>query len=49
MHRPETWPDFHISDSDWNQRGSGFDFSLQWYDTENKLNCVDEKLLKYYF
>lgn len=34
MHRPETWPDFHISDSDWNQRGSGFDFSLQWYDTE---------------
>jgi len=34
MHRPETWPDFHISDSDWIKTGNGFDFILQWYDTE---------------
>ena len=28
MHRPETWPDFHISDSDWIKTGNGFDFKF---------------------
>lgn len=36
MRRSETWPDFHISDSHWIQRGNGFDFSLQWYDSEKR-------------
>ena len=28
MHKPETWPDFHISDSDWNKTDNGFDFKF---------------------